>query len=80
MFVTESLTPFLSHTLGEADSYKLLRERLELLMEQMVQKFQQVMEHKLEVQAIRFQQAMDRVDTPSRTKEHIYIYICGMGS
>jgi hypothetical protein len=40
-------------------------------MEQMVQKFQQVMEHKLEVQAIRFQQAMDRVDTPSRKIEHV---------
>ena len=71
MFLTKSLTPFLGHNLGEADSFKLLGERLELQMEQMVQKFQQVMEHKQEVQAIRFQQAMDRVDSLGRKIEHV---------
>lgn len=38
--------------MGEVDQYKLIAERLEFRLEQMIQKTQQVVEHKLEMQAI----------------------------
>ena len=61
----------IGHTVGEVDHYKLIGERLELRVEQIFQKTQQIMGHKLELHTIRMQQAIDQVEALNRKIEHV---------